>query len=199
MKKLVCVIFFGATAALVGAASSACSSTSTSSASGDGGDNEASAPGDAGTKETGGEDSASDGAAGCNTITNGAAESTTSTKKSTAPAATGGTIVDGEYYLDEFNIYEPMGTASAATPSGLKVTLVIKGNLMQSAQELPDGATDTFSETFTVSGTKLDRTLTCPKAAPDLAAVYSVNGSKLTIYETDPKSMLVAESIYTKQ
>jgi hypothetical protein len=202
VKKIICVILMGATASLAVVASSACSSSSDSTPSEvDGAAAEAAAQADSAKPDTGAADSAMEtpDSGTCNAVVNGAPESTSSTIKGNAPAPTGGTIADGTYFQNEFNIYDPGGTASAPSPSGLRVTLVIKGNLMQSVQELPDASTDTFSETFVINGKALERTLTCPKATPDLKAVYSVSGSKLTIYETDPQSMLVAESIYTKQ
>jgi hypothetical protein len=143
--------------------------------------------------------SSSDGGA-CNNVTQAATEATTATIASAAPAATGGTILPGTYFLKEIDVYDPAGTASAAMPSGLTVTLVITGNVMDSVQDLPDG-TQTFSETFTADTTTkvLARLLTCPKPGPDLAAKYSVTGTGLTIYETDPMSSTVAGSIYVKQ
>lgn len=181
---------------------SACSSDTTATAS-DAGAADATSSTDGGSKaDTSTGDSSTempDGATGCTTLTNGAPESTQATVKGAAPAATGGTIADGTYFQTEFTVYDPAGTASAPSPSGLKVTLAIKGNLMLSVQELPDASVSTFAETFVVAGTALNRTLTCPKKAPDLSAVYSVAGSKLTIYETDAMSGLVAGSVYVKQ
>lgn len=179
----------------------ACSSSGTTeSASTEGGDAsaDAAAAKDAATPaDASGTDAGGGGA--CNALVNGAPEATANTVKGPAPTATGGTIVDGTYFQTEFTVYDPAGTASAPSPSGLKITLAIKGDLMESIQTLPDGSTDTFAETFVTSGTALDRTLTCPKKTPDLKAVYSVAGSKLTIYETDPKSKLVAGSVFVKQ
>jgi hypothetical protein len=93
-----------------------------------------------------------DGGGGCNTVFNAAPEATTSTVKGEAPTATGGTIAEGTYFQTELNVFDPNGTASAPSPSGLRVTLVIKGNVMSSVQELPDGSTATFTETFVVRG-----------------------------------------------
>lgn len=192
-------------ASLVVASLGACSSSSDSTGTtGDAGGADSSTATDGSSK---GDSSSSadssidkpDGASGCTTIVNAAPESTSATVKGDAPTATGGTIADGTYFLTEFTVYDPAGTASAPSPSGLKVTLFIKGDLMLSVQELPDATVSTFSETFVVSGTALNRTLTCPKAAPDLKAVYSVSGSKLTIYETDASSGTVAGSVYVKQ
>lgn len=181
---------------------SACSSSDTTATASDGGSADATSPRDGGPKaDTSTADSSteSDAAAGCNAVVNGASESTASTVKGTAPTATGGTIADGTYFQTEFNVYDPAGPAEAPSPSGLKVTLVIKGSLMQSVQELPDGSVATFTETYVIAGTALNRTLSCPKAAPDLSAVYSVSGGTLTIYETDATSGLVAGSVYVKQ
>jgi hypothetical protein len=120
---------------------------------------------------------------------------------SAAPAATGGTILPGTYFLKELNVYDPANPASAPTPSGLTVTLVIAGNVMDSVQDLPDGSSQTFSETFTANNTDktLTRLLTCPKPGPDLAAKYSVTGTGIIIYETDAMTMTVAGSVYAKQ
>jgi hypothetical protein len=191
-------------AALVGVSVSACSSSSNGTSSGtDAGDSDSASPIDAASRaDTSTADAstdASDSGGECNAVVNGAPESTSSSVKAAAPAPTGGTIADGTYFQTEFNVYDPSSNASAPSPSGLKVTLVIKGNLMESVQELPDGSVDRFAETFLTSGTALNRTLTCPKSAPDLAAVYSVSGNTLTIYETDPASMIVAGSVYMKQ
>ncbi|MEA2747543.1 MAG: hypothetical protein QOI41_1686 [Myxococcales bacterium] len=144
-------------------------------------------------------EASSDGSAACNTVTQAATEATMSTVMGAAPAATGGTIAPGTYLLKELNIYDPTGTASPAGPSGLSVTLVIAGNVMNSVQDLADGSSQTFSETFSVMDKTLKRDLTCPKVSPDLAAVYSVTTGGLVVYETDPVSMLVAGNVYAKQ
>jgi hypothetical protein len=206
VKTIVCVCLLASS--LVAASLSACSSDSTddepddtsspdgSTTQNDSGTtpkNDAAAPvTDTGTKDTG------PGGA-CNTLTNTATEANQSTVKGNAPAATGGTIADGTYFLSEFVLYDPTGTDEAPSPSGLNVTMSIKGTAMDSIQTLPDSTSQTFAETFVTNGTKLQRTLSCPKAGPDLEAVYTVAGNKLTIFETDPNSKLVAGNVYTKQ
>ena len=144
-------------------------------------------------------EASTDGSAACNALTQMATEANMATIKSAAPAGSGGTILAGKYFLKEIDVYDPAGTASAPSPSGLITTLVIAGNVMDSIQDLPDGSSQTFSETFTVNGSVLTRNLTCPKVAPDLAATYTVTGTGITIYETDPMSALVAGSVYIKQ
>jgi hypothetical protein len=209
VKIFVYAVLAGATS--FGICASGCSSSSDSSSSPGAADSGA-AVADAGsssdgstkdaatTADTGAKDAGTDAvASGCNALVNSAPESTQSTIASAAPAATGGTIVDGTYFLTEFNLYDPAGSASAPEPSGLKVTLAIHGNEMDSIQTLPDDSSDTFAETFVVSGTDLNRTLTCPNPGPDLQAVYSVTGNTLTIYETNATSQLVAGSVYVKQ
>jgi hypothetical protein len=145
-------------------------------------------------------EASSDGSATCNALTQMATEANMATIKGAAPAGSGGTILPGKYFLKEFDVYDPNGTAAPPSPSGLLTTLVIAGNVMDSIQDLPDGSSQAFSETFTVSGVAvLTRNLTCPKVAPDLAATYTVTATGITIYETDPMSMLVAGSVYAKQ
>jgi hypothetical protein len=212
-KKLVLAValVFVPAATFGGASLVACSSSTTTSGSPAAPGLEAGAPEEASTTDapvTPPHDAAadvateasSDGSAACNSVTQGATEATTSTIASAAPAATGGTILPGTYFLKEIDVYDPAGMASAPMPSGLTVTLVIAGNVMDSVQDLPDG-TQTFSETFTTDATTkaLNRVLTCPKPGPDLAAKYTVTGTGVTIYETDPMSMTVAGSIYVKQ
>jgi hypothetical protein len=196
LKNLAYAVLVGAS--LVGVSLSACSSTSTPTP----GDADAASAADAApdtrTSDAATADS-SDGSTACNALVNAASEAMASTVKSAAPTATGGTIVDGTYFLTDITLYDPAGTASAPEPAGIQVTLAITGNLMESVQTYPDDSSDTFAETFVVNGTALNRTLTCPKAAPDLSAVYSAAGNKLTIYETDPKTSLVAGSVYVKQ
>ena len=190
-------------ASFLGAALTACSSTDTTpgttadDAGGGGTDAKAASDGKA-TTDAGDTDSG-DGSAACNTIANTATEATSTSVKGNAPAATGGTIAPGTYFLKDFTLYDPAGNDEPPTAIGLKTTLVIAGAVMDSVQDFGDGVDQTFSETFIATGTKLDRTLTCPKPGPDLAAVYSVTGSNLVIYETDPKSKLVAGSTYVKQ
>jgi hypothetical protein len=206
VKNVVGAILCGAS--LIVFSASACSSSSTTSGSGTddaaspetGTDTDADHPTDSGgTTDTGATDSGADSGGACNDLVNGAPESTSSTIMGDAPTALGGTIADGTYFQTELNVYDPAGPAQAPSPSGLKVTLAIKGNLMTSIQTLPDDSTATFAETFVVSNTDLNRTLTCPKPGPDLQATYSVEGSILTFYETDPGSGLVAASVFKKQ
>lgn len=185
----------------------ACSSSTTDATSnGDAGsvdDGATNAPDDAGTTKPGdagdGGTATGDGGA-CNALVNAAPESTSATVKGTPPAATGGTIAEGTYYQTEFVLYDPSSDASPPAPGGLKATLVIKGNVMNSVIDVGDGVDKPFTETFTTTGTALDRQLTCPKVAPDLKATYSVDGKKLVVYETDPNSPgVVAASVFMRQ
>ena len=199
MKTIVCACLLASSIAAVSLI--ACSSNSTddepddtSSPDGSTSHTDSATPPttDTGTKDTG-------PGGPCNNLTNTATEANQSTVKGNAPAATGGTIADGTYFLSEFILYDPTGTDEAPSPSGLNVTMSIKGTAMDSIQTLPDSSSQTFAETFVTNGTKLQRTLSCPKAGPDLEAVYTVAGNKLTIYETDPNSKLVAGNVYVKQ
>lgn len=187
--------------ALGGLFVTACSSSEATPAtsSGDGGaPGSSSEPEDSGSGKADVEEPGDSGSA-CNTLVNEAPEATSSTVKGNAPKATGGTIADGKYFLTEFTLYDPSGSDSEPSLSGMKTTLSISGKVMSSIIDIGDGTDRTFSETFAVNGTKLDRTLTCPKSGPDLAAVYSVNGNTLTIYETDSSSGTVAGNVYEKQ
>lgn len=183
--------------ALLVACSSDDVSTSPSTDAGDA----ATAPSDAGGSSSSSGDSAPvphDGGP-CHALANGASESTIETVKGTAPAPTGGTIADGTYFQTKFVIYDPSSNASPPEPGGLKSTLRITGKTMDLVLDLGDGENKTFIETFTATGTTLDRVLTCPKTGKDLDAVYSVAGSELVIYETDPNTKTVAGSTFVKQ
>ena len=211
MKKLILALLLGATGATLASASLvACSSSTTDAGTaapateagtGDVGlvpDSPANTPLDAHTDVVTPEAS-TDGSAACNALTQMATQADMANIKSAAPAGSGGTILPGKYFLKEIDVYDRTSAASPPSPSGLLTTLVIAGNVMDSIQDLPDGSSQTFSETFTVNGSVLTRNLTCPKVAPDLAATYTVTATGITIYETDPMSALVAGSVYVKQ
>jgi len=202
MKTFVCAA--AVAGLLVIAVTSACSSSETTptpvaDGGGDGATNVDSSAPDAAT-DTSASDSAtaSDASATCNQLVNDAPEAMAATVKGNAPAPTGGTIAAGKYHLKEFTLYDPDGTPAAPGAGGIYATLEVAGNVMNSVMNFGDGVDRTFSETFTVTGTKLDRMLTCPKPGPDLPAVYSVTGNTLVIYETDP-SGAVAGSSYVRQ
>ena len=211
MKKLILVLVAGAS--LVGTSLVACSSSTTDAGSTtpvtEAGSEDvvtatdapaADAPND-GAAAADAAEASSDGSAACNALVQAATQANMANIMSAAPTATGGTILPGTYFLTEVDVYDPASAASPPSPSGFVTTLVIAGNVMNSIQDLPDGSSQTFSETFTANLTDktLARVLTCPKPGPDLAAKYSVTGTGLTIYETDPVSMLVAGSVYAKQ
>lgn len=196
MKTFLSAVLIGTS--LIGVLATACSeSKETPATAGTDGGGSSSTKKDA-SSEASTEDEGDGAPKTCSTAMNGAMEATASTVAKAAPAATGGTIADGTYYLTEFNLYDPTGDASPAAPSGMRTTLVIAGNKMESVQEI-GGETMTFAETFTVDGTALKRILMCPTEEPDLEAVYSVTGTSLTIYESDPDSKLVAGSVYIKR
>ncbi len=200
MKNLLTALFVGSV--LVVASSTACSSsdTTTNTSASDAGEDATSAGDAGGTKPTGdGGGGASDGGGACNAIVNAAPESTSATVKGAPPAPTGGKIADGTYFQTEFVLYDATADASPPEPGGLKAVLVVAGNVMNTVLDIGDGENKTFTETFTTNGTALDRQLTCPKVTPDLKATYSVDGNKLTIYETDPNTTAIAGSVYVKQ
>ncbi len=182
--------------ALLGACTSSDPSPSTTTDAGDAApaaptEDGAAAAGDAGA-------SANDGGP-CNTLPNDAPESTIETVQGNAPPATGGTIADGTYFQTKFVIYDPTSNASPPEPGGLKSTLRITGKTMDLVLDLGDGENKTFTESFTTTGTTLDRILSCPTTGKDLEAVYSVAGSELVVYETDPNTKTVAGSTFVKQ
>jgi hypothetical protein len=211
VKKLLLALVLGAAGATLGSASLfACSSSTTDAGTPAPGteagsdvaqipDSPANKPLDART-DVAAPEASTDGSTTCNALTQMATEATMATIKGAAPAGSGGAILPGKYFLKEIDVYDPTAAmASPPSPSGLITTLVIAGNVMDSIQDLPDGSSQAFSETFAVNGAVLTRNLTCPKVAPDLAATYTVTATGITIYETDPMSMLVAGSVYAKQ
>lgn len=196
MKTFLCAIVLGAS--FIGAAATACSTTTTSATSvPEAGAADASKPADASVPDAA--DSGSDAGGACNSVVNGGGDVQAASVKSAAPTATGGTIADGTYFQTEFNLYDPGSPAEAPAASGMISTLVIKGNSIESIIEFPDGSSETYSETFSVSGSKLMRNLTCPKTSQEPDAAYSVSGATFTIYETDAKSSLVGALVYVKQ
>jgi hypothetical protein len=142
---------------------------------------------------------ASDGGP-CNALTNAAPVIATSIGSGSPPAAIGGTIPDGTYYLTDAVLYPSIDAGSSGP--GLETvqeTAVITGttaNVVTAMGPYSDGgvgAPQYFTETFAPSGTSLGITFTCGQTASGTAP-YSVNtsdGGPTTI------SLLISNTLFT--
>jgi hypothetical protein len=141
----------------------------TSSTSGDGGP-----PGPGGTCSA----SVPDGAA-CNTLTNLAPTIIPTCATGTIPTGTGGTIVDGTYFLTGETYY--VGANCPQSP--VSATIVIAGDCVQQAGELR-GSNVAASFTLTVHGNVAAPTATCLPGGttPSVPVTFTATGSTLTIF-----------------
>jgi hypothetical protein len=125
---------------------------------------------------------ASDGGP-CNSLTNTAPVIATSIGSGSPPAAIGGTIPDGTYYLTDSVVYPSIDAGSSGP--GLETvqqTVVITGaigNVVRASGAYPDGGVgpqQQISETIAPSGTSLVVTITCGMSGASTFP-YSVNTS----------------------
>ncbi|MBK7579063.1 MAG: hypothetical protein IPI67_02555 [Myxococcales bacterium] len=115
------------------------------------------AAGDAGTTDSGGV---------CNTFANGASPIDETKVATSQPAPTGGTLVDGTYFLTSYAINTGPGGSAGPTGKKIRHTLVISGAssgtaTLQSVREKLGEAELRTTGTATSSGTNLNIQLTC--------------------------------------
>jgi hypothetical protein len=113
-----------------------------------------------------------------------------------APTPLGGIVVDGTYVLNRQTIY---GMTLPATEMG-RVKVEITGSTWQQAEAIlpydvnPDRHT---TSTFSVQGTSLTMTRTCPSAGQPEISAYTADASSLTLFVVDHG--MTAESVFTRR
>jgi len=132
----------------------------------------------------------------CNDLVNNAPAVTLVAIADSPPAALGGTLVDGTYWLTGFNVFTgPGGTTDLSTFTA-NATFVLSGTTMQQVLSSNGGAEKRYTSTVSTSGTTLYATDTCPEPVTEQDP-YTATPTKLTIYLDDPNGTF--EQIYTKQ
>ena len=175
---------FGASVISILWGSSACSS-STNGAT----DASVDAPLDAG------KDTATDGPRLCNMVTNGAPVIAQQYAPGDPPAPSGGTIVDGTYFVTAATIFTADAGATGPTGALIRETDVISGTTFQIAS-------GSLSQTgsFTTNGTAIAIAITCPPGTPAPPFVaYDANGRVITVYSARNDAGVTASYTFTKQ
>ncbi len=100
-----------------------------------------------------------------------------------APAALGGSVFPGIYFLTALNVYRSQ--AGGATPSyqvtfDLGTTTFTEASYQGGAQQSPTAGT------YSTSGTTLTRTITCPAGTGTETSPYTSTSSTLILYRTLP-------------
>ena len=167
---------------------SAGSGTSGSSGSGAGVSGSGGAgSGTGGTSGTGGSGGGgSGGGKACNTNEPNAPDYPYNFVAEEAPAPTGGTIVDGTYFVTSVTWYESsLAPGSSNTPGGIRID--IAGDQWNEADGSPDGIAPPVHFTFNleVMSPNLVISQTCPNAGPAEQYAYSAEGDELLVFITD--------------
>jgi hypothetical protein len=96
----------------------------------------------------------------------------------TAPAPTGGTIVDGKYHLTNITLYTgPNGSAGPLSLS-IKQTVNVKQGTVDVVEETNGKAPTRLTMTMTTTGSSVAMSRTCPSAMPGQSGTYSIKGNE---------------------
>lgn len=144
-------------------------------------DTDASAPADAGD---------------CNTVQNGASSVTVQQVASASPAAAGGAIGDGTYYVTAVVVFTGDGGAAGPRGDTVKETVVVHGSAFQAVAESL-GTVTRFNGTFAIDGGSITNTHTCPTTSVD--TLTSFTASATSIEEWGPTQGGTLSYTFTKQ
>jgi hypothetical protein len=127
----------------------------------------------------------------CNTLVNAAPVVSKTTNAGPTPAATGGTIADGTYFLTRMDKWN--GITGANTH---KETWVFSSGTIQVVTDNEsDGGTKHASGTYATSGSTLTFTVTCP-GAQTVSMPFTATATELTTINADDPN---ESHTYTKQ
>ena len=159
------------------------------------------ASGDAAVAETGAADTSTvDGgggadtsmptdSGGCQKVANGGGVVPETAGVGAFPAAAGGAVVDGTYYLTKHEVYPP----SSPDANTRRRTFVFAGGTFAAHDNDPGQSEKEFSGTFTTSGSKLPLSVKCPMTA---TAVLDFTATPTTYTQHTSSNDLF---IFTKQ
>lgn len=181
----------------------ATSSSGTSGASSGASDGGSSSGGSSGTTSSGGSSgTAGDSGTVAPQCQNVPREGSTVAEVSIAaapPAATGGSISAGKYYLTTWEAYTGAGGVAGPTGETRKATLVVSANMLQlAATDVADGdELPVVASSYTKQGTSLDTEEICPLAGRPLTRGYTASSTELILLETFGAT--TRRFVYTKQ
>jgi hypothetical protein len=146
----------------------------------------------------------SDAQAVCTPICNGASTINVVGVAASAPAPTGGPLLDGTYYLTARSDFEGADSgADGGTVFTVQETIVVTTTngvtILQDIQSRNGGAQDTTTIAVVASGNQLYFTGLCPQSIQG-PQYYSASGNTLKVYDTHGvTSASIQESVFTKQ
>lgn len=115
-----------------------------------------------------------------------------------APAALGGSIADGTYFLTAQIVYD---TASGPTDALGRTEVEVAGTTWQEVDGDPTPSTVNpdrhFTNTLSITDTTLDLTQTCPSGGGTTSSDFSADATAVTVYITD--AGLTIGTVFTKQ
>jgi len=127
----------------------------------------------------------------CNTLVNDGPTITVMTSSDPAPVPLGGGLVDGTYDFSAGTFYGP---ATVDVPT-IRAVLEISGRTMQQVGSI-DGDERRYSSTWSISGTTLSTTDTCPTSYSE-SFEFTATATELRIYGELDSGIL--EQIYTRR
>ena len=124
-----------------------------------------------------------DSGGACNAVVNGASVVGETAAAGAIPPPAGGTIADGTYYLTKHEIFAP----STPDANSRKRTIVFAGNTVQTHENDTGRAPSQNSGTYTVSGSNITFTITCPISAT-VTIPYTATATTFATYAKSPDS-----------
>jgi hypothetical protein len=114
-----------------------------------------------------------------------------------APTPAGGTIADGTYALATMSVYTGVnGSTAPVLTSTVSVVMAFAGNTVQEVTVM-NGQERRYSAIFSVSGTTITMTDTCPVQGAEPPIQFTASATELRLYATT--SGFPAEAILAKR
>jgi hypothetical protein len=133
----------------------------------------------------------------CNALVNGAPQVTANQVASVAPPATGGTLVDGTYFLTSVTIYTGFGGATGPTGSAESVTLQLASGIAQSVAGSSGSVSHETATLTPTSPTTLTASTTCPAPKTPTTLSYSATATSFFAQSTFGSTTIL--EAFTKQ
>jgi hypothetical protein len=120
----------------------------------------------------------------CQNVARGGAAIPETKIASAPPAATGGNIVAGTYFLTTWEVYTGVGGAAGPTGESRKDALVISSTLIQEAATSEGADQPILASTYMATGSTVSTEEVCPVAGRALTHSYSATGTTLAIIDS---------------
>jgi hypothetical protein len=136
--------------------------------------------------------------AGCVVISNGASVVMEQSVATAEPAATGGTIPDGTYFVTAATSYAGPGGMTGPTGTTYQFTSHVSAGTYDAIESITGGKASVTTGTLVTSGTNITIQQTCPATDGGLSPYnqFSSDGTTVTLYTS---SMPFSSYTFTKQ